>query len=313
MTPPKRQRGRPVNGILLLDKPAGLRSNAALQRVKRLFRAQKAGHTGSLDSPASGLLPICFGEATKMSGFLLEADKRYLSTFTLGVRTSTGDAEGEVLSERPVEAYTPAQVEAVLEQFRGDIEQVPPMFSALKHQGKRLYELAYQGQTVVREARQLRIHELRLLNRDAHHLEVAIHCSKGTYVRTLAEDIGECLGCGAHVSQLRRTMVGPFDDQNMVTLEALEQLAQTNDTESMDRLLLPLDAALGGMPQVELPESSAFYLRRGQPVMVPKAPTQGLVRIYSRGRQFMGVGEVLDDGRIAPRRLLAENRTGLSS
>jgi len=309
MSSKRRQRGRPVDGILLLDKPSGLRSNATLQRVKRLFGAQKAGHTGSLDSPASGLLPICFGEATKMSGFLLEADKGYLSTFTLGQCTSTGDAEGEVLSERPVEAYSLARLEAVLDRFRGDIEQVPPMFSALKHQGKRLYELAYQGQTVAREARQLRIHELKILNYDEHHLEVRIHCSKGTYVRTLATDIGEQLGCGAHVSKLRRTMVGPFDDQDMVRFEDLEPLAQADDLQSMDRLLLPLDAALGGMPQVELPESSAFYLRRGQPVMVPKAPTQGLVRIYSRGRQFMGVGEVLDDGRIAPRRLLAANRT----
>ncbi len=304
----RRKHGRPVNGILLLDKPSGLRSNAALQRAKHLFHARKAGHTGSLDSPASGLLPICFGEATKMSGFLLEADKRYVSTFTLGQCTSTGDAEGEVLSERPVGSYSLARIEAVLDRFRGDIEQVPPMFSALKHQGKRLYELAYQGQSVEREARPLRIHELTLLDRDDRHLEVSIHCSKGTYVRTLATDIGEQLGCGAHVSQLRRTMVGPFTDQEMVSFEELEPLAQADDSASMDRLLLPLDAALGGVPQVELPESSAFYLRRGQAVMVPRAPTQGLVRIYSRGRQFMGVGEVLDDGRIAPRRLLAANR-----
>jgi len=309
----RRQRGRPVNGLLLLDKPAGLRSNAALQQVKRLFQARKAGHTGSLDSPASGLLPICLGEATKMSGYLLEADKHYLATFTLGICTSTGDAEGEILSQRPVEPCSPAQLEAVLDQFRGEIEQVPPMYSALKHQGRRLYELAYQGQSVEREPRRLWIHELTLLSRDDRQLEFSIHCSKGTYVRTLATDIGERLGCGAHVSRLRRTQVGPFDDSDMITLAGLEALAGEAGFEAMDHTLLPADSAVAGLPQVELPESSAFYLRQGQPVIVPKAPTSGLVRIYSRGRRFMGVGEVLDDGRIAPRRLLAGIRDAMSN
>ncbi len=300
----RQKHGRPVNGILLLDKPAGVRSNTALQRLKRAYGARKAGHTGSLDSPASGLLPICFGEATKMSGFLLDADKRYLATFRLGACTTTGDAQGEVLIERPVEDYSDAQIESVLAQFRGDIEQVPPMFSALKHEGKRLYELAYKGQTVEREPRKLHIYELRLVERNSTELKVHIHCSKGTYVRTLATDIGEQLGCGGHVSQLRRISVGPFDDQNMSQLEALEALAKSGDIDALDQLLLPLDTALMGMPQVELAESSVFYLRRGQAVLVPKAPTEGLVRIYSKSRQFMGVGVVLDDGRIAPRRLL---------
>jgi len=301
----RQKHGRPVNGILLLDKPAGVRSNTALQRLKHAYGARKAGHTGSLDSPASGLLPICFGEATKMSGFLLEADKRYLATFRLGICTSTGDAQGDVLLERPVEDYSDAQLELVLEQFRGDIEQVPPMFSALKHEGKRLYELAYKGQTVEREARKLRIHELRLLERNNTELKVHIHCSKGTYVRTLATDIGDKLGCGGHVSQLRRISVGPFDDQKMSTLEDLEALSKSGDIDSLDQLLLPLDTALMEMPRVELAQSSVFYLRRGQAVLVPKAPTEGLVRIYTKNHQFMGVGVVLDDGRIAPRRLLA--------
>ncbi len=300
----RQQRGRSVNGILLLDKPSGLRSNAALQRVKGLFQARKAGHTGSLDSPANGLLPICFGEATKMSGYLLEADKRYLATFTLGSCTSTGDAEGEVLSRHPVQAYTHAQLETVLEQFRGEIEQVPPMFSALKHEGKRLYELAYKGQTVEREARQLKIHELSLLHHDESHLDVSIHCSKGTYVRTLATDIGDRLGCGAHVSKLRRTMVGPFNAERMVPLSEVEAIAQSKGTEALDALLLPVDTALEHCPRVELAESSTFYLRQGQAIIVPKAPTEGLVRMYSKNQQFLGVGEVLDDGRIAPRRLL---------
>ena len=300
----RRQRGRAVNGILLLDKPSGLRSNTVLQQVKRLFDARKAGHTGSLDSLASGLLPVCLGEATKVSGFLLEADKGYRSRFTLGVSTTTGDADGEVTAEGPVPALDDDAVRAVLGRFTGAIRQVPPMYSALKHQGRRLYELAYQGMEVAREPRDVTVHAFDLLDRGEDWLDVEVLCSKGTYVRTLAEDVGAALGCGAHVSVLRRTRVGPFEAADMVSLEAVETAAREGHA-ALDALLVPLDRALADRPGVELEANSAFYLRQGQPVLVPRAPTEGLVRLYAPGARFMGVGEVLEDGRIAPRRLLA--------
>lgn len=297
-------RGRAVSGILLLDKPSGVRSNAALQRVKWLFHARKAGHTGSLDSLASGMLPICLGEATKLSGFLLESDKRYRSRFRLGASTTTGDADGELRATAPVPALDEAGLRRVLAAFTGPIEQVPPMHSALKHQGRRLYELAYEGKVVAREPREVHIRALDLLARGADWIEVEVLCSKGTYIRTLAEDVGAALGCGAHVEALRRIGVGPFDGAPMVTLDALEERAG-DGLEALDALLLALDRALGHCPQVELERNSAFYLRRGQPVLVPKAPTSGLVRLYGEDHRFLGVGEVLDDGRVAPRRLLA--------
>ncbi len=217
-------RGRDVNGILLLDKPSGITSNDALQQVKRLYFAKKAGHTGSLDPLASGVLPICMGEATKVSAFLLDADKRYQVRCQLGVRTATADAEGEVLETRPVGNYSEQQLEAVLDGFRGSIEQVPPMYSALKHEGQRLYKLARQGVEVEREARTVEIYQLTLTGRGPDWIDIAVHCSKGTYVRTLAEDIGDRLGCGAHVSALRRTAVGPYSETGLVTLEQLRAL-----------------------------------------------------------------------------------------
>ncbi|NIR32093.1 MAG: tRNA pseudouridine(55) synthase TruB [Gammaproteobacteria bacterium] len=299
----RRRKGRDVQGIILLDKPTGMGSNEALQVVKRRFGAKKAGHTGSLDRQASGLLPICLGEATKISSFLLNASKRYCATFRLGVRTTTGDAEGEVVQTRTPRDITPARVERVLEQFRGSVEQVPPMYSAIKHQGQRLYKLAHQGVVVEREPRTVHIHELRLLNLAEDALEVEVYCSKGTYIRTLAEDIGEALGCGGHVASLRRTGAGPFDDSRMVTLEMLEGRAREG-FEALDDLLLPMEAAVADWPAVHLPGGVAYYLRKGQPVIVPHAPTRGWVRIYTEQRKFLGVGEVLDDGRIAPRRLV---------
>ncbi len=300
----RRERGRHVSGILLLDKPSGMRSNAALQQVKRLFQARKAGHTGSLDSLASGLLPICLGEATKLSGYLLSADKRYRSRFQLGVTTTTGDADGQVTREQPVPALDDAAVGAVLASFTGAQQQVPPMYSALKHQGRRLYELAYQGVEVSREPRSVTIHQFSLLARGDDWLEVEVLCSKGTYIRTLAEDVGRALGCGAHVATLRRLQVGPFDGSGMVTLTTLQASAEQG-LAALDGLLLPLDRALEDMPGVSLERNSAHYLRQGQPVLVPRAPTTGLVRLYGEDRRFLGVGEILDDGRVAPRRLLA--------
>lgn len=299
----RRARGRPVDGILLLDKPTGMGSNEVLQIVKRLYQARKAGHTGSLDRLASGLLPICLGEATKISGFLLNADKHYEATLRLGERTTTGDAEGTVTETRPVGTIERARVLEVLAAFTGEIEQIPPMFSALKHQGQRLYKLAHQGLTVERQPRPVTIHTLDLVDIGECSLSIRVVCSKGTYIRTLAEDIGEALGCGARIEVLRRTGAGPFRAESMITLPEVEALAERG-LEALDAALLPAEAALADCPQVSLPEGVAFYLRQGQPVLVPHAPTAGLVRIYGRGERFLGVGEVLDDGRIAPRRLL---------
>ena len=299
----RRAKGRPVNGILLLDKPSGMTSNEALQKVKWLYFARKAGHTGSLDPLASGMLPICLGEATKVSGFLLDADKRYWVRCKLGERTATGDAEGEVLETRPVGELDAVQVEAVLARFRGTIEQVPPMYSALKHEGQRLYKLARQGVEVERQPRQVEIHELQLLALEGDSMDILVHCSKGTYVRTLVEDIGEALGCGAHVAGLRRTAVGPYQEDQMVTMERLEQLRE-QDKAALDDLLLPVESALVQWPDVELTPDAAFYLQQGQPVLVPHAPTRGWVRLYERGHRFIGMGQILDDGRVAPKRLM---------
>ncbi|MCU0936501.1 MAG: tRNA pseudouridine(55) synthase TruB [Gammaproteobacteria bacterium] len=297
-----RSRGRDVDGIVLLDKPVGLSSNDALQRVKRLFGARKAGHTGSLDRLASGLLPICLGEATKISGVLLNADKHYLATFRLGERTTTGDAEGEVLEQHPVEGITRAAVEAALARFLGPIEQVPPMHSAIKFQGKPLYKLAHQGIEIERQPRQVVIHALDLLAFDGRDVAVSVRCSKGTYVRTLAEDVGAALGCGAHVAALRRLGSGPYQSPEMVTLEQLASLA-CEGQGALDGVILPIESAVGDWPDIRLPEDMAYYLRQGQAVLVPRAPTRGWVRLYGGDARFLGVGEVLDDGRIAPRRL----------
>ena len=295
-------RGRPVNGILVLDKPVGMGSNETLQRVKRMYRARKAGHTGSLDRLAGGLLPICFGDATKLSGYLLNADKHYVATFLLGVTTSTGDAEGEVVSQRPVPDFTESMIERAAAGFRGRIEQVPPMHSALKHKGKRLYQLAHEGIVVERQPREVTIHRFEVLHAEGERVEVEVICSKGTYIRTLAEDFGTALGCGASVAALRRVGAGPFTAGDMVALSSLESLYDQGP-RALDDLLRPMEAAVSQWPSVELSEGIAFYLRKGQPVLVPHSPTEGWVRIHAERAGFIGVGEVLDDGRIAPRRL----------
>ena len=299
-----RIKGRNVTGILLLDKPRGLTSNDALQKAKSLYRARKAGHTGSLDKAASGLLPLCFGEATKFSGFLLNADKHYRTIFRLGIQTSTGDAEGEVVFRGPLGNLTRKRIEKALARFRGPIMQVPPMFSALKHKGQRLYELAHQGLEVERAAREITVRRMELLDYRDDGIELEILCSKGTYVRTLAEDIGKELGCGAHVKALRRIGVGPYSDANMLTLAELENIAE-NGLSGLDAALLGIDTVLQDMPPVRLVDTVAYYLCQGQPVMVPGAPTRGLLRIYADDGRFLGVGEVLADGRVAPKRLLA--------
>lgn len=302
----RRRRGREVNGILLLDKPSGLSSNQALQRVKRLFDAQKAGHTGSLDPLATGLLPLCLGYTTKFSAFLLDADKRYRVRVRLGETTETADAEGAVIATAPVDGITEAMVLDILSEFVGLIEQLPPMYSAVKHEGQRLYKLAREGKEVERTPRQISIHRLELREFALPEIELDVHCSKGTYVRTLAEDIGKRLGCGGYVAALRRTGVGPYieGETAFVSLDELEARAEEQGPESLDRLLLPLESTLGHCPAVRLSANSAFYLAQGQPVLVPQAPTQGLVRLYDVSEHFLGVGEILEDGRVQPKRLI---------
>ncbi len=308
----RRRRGRPVNGVLVLDKPAGMSSNQALQIAKRLYFAAKAGHTGSLDPLATGVLPLCFGEATKFSQYLLDADKAYESTFVLGVATDTGDAEGEVLERRDASELSETDVARALEAFRGEIEQVPSMYSAIKHGGQPLYKLAREGVEVERKSRRVVIQRLELRefrpgcseSGEPPQLDIFLECSKGTYVRSIAEDLGRALGCGAHVSVLRRTAAGPFSLADSVTLSALESLKQNDKLAEMDALLRPAHCALGGMPLVQLSESGGFYLRQGQPVLVPNAPSNGMVRVALETGEFLGVGEILDDGRVAPRRLI---------
>ena len=293
---------REVHGILLLDKPVRMTSNQALQAAKRLFNARKAGHTGSLDPLASGLLPVCFGEATKLSAFLLDADKEYLVTCRLGIRTATGDAEGAVTEQREVPTLAHADIEATLAKFRGEIAQVPPMYSALKHQGQRLYDLAREGIEVARAPRRVTIHALDLQACDAESLTLAVRCSKGTYIRTLVEDIAKSLGTCGHVSALRRLALGPYGRSvPMYTLEVLRQ--HPAGETALDELLLPADSAIGHWPAVRLGTDATWYFTRGHAVTAPGAPAHGRVRVYAPER-FLGVGEVLDDGRITPRRLL---------
>lgn len=299
----KRNKGRNVNGILLLDKPTGLTSNAALQEVKRLFYAKKAGHTGSLDPLASGMLPICFGEATKFSQFLLDADKTYRVIGKLGVKTTTGDAEGEVISERDSGNVTQEKIEALLPQFRGEIEQIPSMYSALKHNGQPLYKLARQGITIEREARKINIYSLELLGFKNSLIELEISCSKGTYVRTLIEDIGDALGCGAHVIALRRLTVGDFTEEQMITMEQLKEIREIKK-ESLDTLLLPISNIIQHCQELKLSEAAAYYLQQGQAIISPHAPAEGLVKLVMKDGRFLGVGEIAADGKVIPKRLM---------
>jgi len=309
----RNQKGRPVNGILLLNKPAGITSNGALQRVKYLMYAAKAGHTGSLDPLATGVLPICLGEATKFTQFLLDSDKAYASTLRLGVTTATGDADGEVLMEQSTAGITAATVESAMAKFRGQILQVPSMYSALKKDGTPLYKLARQGIEVERMARPATIHSFCLLDfrpGKIAEVDVEVRCSKGTYIRTLAEDLGCELGCGAHVASLHRLAAGPFRDDQTITLAQLETLREGKRAEELDFLLQPVETSVADLARVKLPDSVAWYFRRGQPVMVPgtcrNAEQGDKVRIFDTDGQFLGVGEVMEDGRVTPRRLVVE-------
>ncbi|CAI0942069.1 tRNA pseudouridine(55) synthase TruB [Serratia liquefaciens] len=307
-----RRRGRDIHGVLLLDKPQGLSSNDALQKVKRLYNANRAGHTGALDPLATGMLPICLGEATKFSQFLLDSDKRYRVIARLGQRTDTSDADGQIVQERPVN-FTQAQLDAALDSFRGDIKQVPSMYSALKYQGKKLYEYARQGIEVPREARSITVYDLQFIRWEGDELELEIHCSKGTYIRTITDDLGELLGCGAHVIYLRRLQVATYPIERMVTLEQLNELleqAQAQEVapgELLDPLLMTMDSPVENYPEVNLLPVVAGYVKQGQPVQVAGAPASGMVRITEgEERKFIGVGDIADDGRVAPRRLVVE-------
>lgn len=292
--------------MLVVDKPAGISSNDAVQQAKRLFGAQKVGHTGSLDPLATGVLPLCFGEATKFSQFLLDADKKYWARIRLGVTTETGDADGEVIAEADASSVTAAQVAEELATFVGEIEQIPSMYSALKHQGQPLYKLARQGIEVERAPRKVTIYSAELLNVRESEIELFVHCSKGTYIRSLAEDLGAALGCGGHVSGLRRLAAGPYQEEQSISFERLNAI---DSPEALDALLLPVSSAVGLWPVMRLHQDTAHYLLRGQPVQVAHAPTEGWVQIFESGEEdrFLGVGEILTDGRIAPRRLVASD------
>lgn len=291
---------RRLDAVLLLDKPVGLGSNAALQAAKRLYRAQKAGHAGTLDPLASGLLPVLFGEATKFSQHLLDADKEYLARARLGVTTRTGDAEGEVLERRPVRVDA-AAAERALAAFRGDIQQVPPMYSALKHRGQPLYVLARRGESVERAPRRVRIRELRLLALEGDGLELRVLCSKGTYVRTLVEDIGRALGCGAHLASLRRIAASGFRIEEAATLEAVQAAGE----EARDALLLPIERLLANLPRIELPGAAADRFAQGQAVPAPQAAAPGRYQVHRARGGLLGVADAAGDGVLRPRRLLA--------
>ena len=293
---------RDVDGIVLLDKPEGLSSNAALQRVRRAFGARKAGHTGSLDPLASGLLPVCLGQATKACGLLLDADKTYRFRIAFGRRTTTGDREGEVVEEADVPALDDAALRRAAARFLGDIDQVPPMYSALKHDGNRLYRLARAGIEVERAPRRIRIHRLDLVAGGADP-EFEVACSKGTYVRSLAEDIARSLGTVGHVTLLRRLALGPFRGERMQTLEAVERAAAQGDSA---RLLLPVDEALPALPAVQLGAVEQDYVLQGRPVPM-RGPGDSRVRMYGVGGRFLGVGRMSAEGaRLAPERIMVE-------
>ena len=311
----RKRKGRAVNGVLLLDKPYEMSSNHALQAVKRIFFAQKAGHTGALDPLATGMLPICLGEGTKFSQFLLETDKTYQVTAKLGIRTTTSDADGEIVSEKPVNVSA-EQLASALDSFRGTTKQIPSMYSALKYKGQPLYKYAREGIEVPREARDITVFSLELLRFEHDEVELNIHVSKGTYIRTIVDDLGELLGCGAHVADLRRLAVGNYPIEKMMTLASLEALLEQakeegiTPSELLDPLLLPMQSAVEGMPKVYVDDMSANFLRHGNPVQAFNAPSEGSVQVYigegghDDSAEFIGVGFINDDSLVAPKRIV---------
>lgn len=307
-------RGRDIHGVLLLDKPPELSSNDALQKVRRLFDAKKAGHTGALDPLATGMLSICLGEATKFSQFLLDSDKRYRVIARLGQRTDTSDAQGKIICERPIE-LTQQQLDKALDKFRGNLIQVPSMYSALKYQGKPLYEYARQGIIIERQGRPVTIYDLQFKRWQENELELEIHCSKGTYIRTIIDDLGELLGCGAHVIYLRRLQVAGYPSERMVTLEQLYtfkqqvELGTTSLVEQLDPLLLPMDTAVNHFPEINICQIVARYFKQGQAVVANHQLHEGNKVRVTEGdiHKFIGIAEIDKQNRIAPRRLVVES------
>jgi tRNA pseudouridine55 synthase len=293
---------RNINGVLLLDKPLGFSSNQALQKVKWLFQAAKAGHTGTLDPLATGLLPICLGEATKFAQYVTDADKTYIATIKLGATTSTGDAEGEVLTTAPVNV-SPSQFAAACQQFMGEISQIPPMYSALKFEGRALYTYAREGVDIARQSRLIYISHISVDNFNGDTAQITVACSKGTYIRTLAEDIGAALGCGAHLSGLRRTETAGYLLKQAVTIEQLENIS----IEVRDALLLPVDSAIESLPKVVLNTDAAYFMMQGQAVWIAGKIADSELRLYDENQQFLGLGFLQSDGKIAPKRLIQKN------
>jgi len=291
-----------INGVLLLDKPLGYSSNQALQKAKWLLQAAKAGHTGTLDPLATGLLPLCFGEATKFAHYLTDADKTYFATIKLGITTNTGDAEGEVIASKPVNV-SQLQFEQACNAFIGESSQIPPMYSALKHEGKALYEYARAGVEIERKSRLITIHHITQNTFERDVASITISCSKGTYIRTLAEDIGNMLGCGAHLIGLRRTATANYNIIQAITLEQFEAMT----AEQRLAALMPLDSAVAHLPAITLNADSCFYLQQGQAVWQSGKIPQGLLRLYNESQDFLGLGEQQSDGKIAPKRLVVQS------
>ncbi|TCS38218.1 tRNA pseudouridine(55) synthase TruB [Reinekea marinisedimentorum] len=301
----RKRKGRAIDGVVLVDKPAGFSSNGLLQKIRWIYQAQKAGHTGALDPAATGLLPICFGEATKFTRYLLDSDKRYLTTGVLGICTDTLDAEGEVVAEAPVPAVQQKELEALIAaRFTGDIEQIPPMYSALKRDGKKLYELARQGETIELEPRPVTIYENRVQGLSEPEFSLSVHCSKGTYIRTLVANIGDAIGCGAHVKSLRRTSHGPFQLADAHTVDALEALREQEDFQTLDSYLISIDELLGHLPRVDLNEKQSRLFSHGNDIQFE--PVVGEARVYSSTGAFLGVGEGRNGQRLQPVRLVAK-------
>jgi tRNA pseudouridine55 synthase len=301
----RRRKGRSISGILLLNKPQGMSSNGALQTVKRLYGAAKAGHTGALDPLATGMLPLCFGEATKFSQFLLDSDKGYRVIGKFGERTDSGDSTGEIIETKDVKVSKP-QLEKALEQFRGDIMQIPSMFSALKHQGQPLYKYARKGIEIERPARPVTIFELDLISFDGQFVELEIECSKGTYIRNIIDDLGQALGCGAHVTLLHRNFVADYPVDQMISITQLE--AEREQGESLDHHLLPLDSAVLYLESAELDMESASYFSHGQAINYPNLVEGDLIRVYDEEELFLGIAEVNDEDMLAPKRLVVHEQ-----
>lgn len=299
----KRARGRNIDGIVVLDKAIGISSNRALQEVKRVFDARKAGHTGSLDPLATGVLPLCLGEATKVSQYLLDSDKKYRTRIKLGVRTDSGDCEGSEIESCSDFEVSQSEIEEALNQFRGEIEQVPPMHSALKVNGVPLYKMARKGISIPRESRSVVVYSIELTQFEGDEIELEIACSKGTYIRTIADDLGQVLGCGAHIIALRRTQAGAFTEADCISKQALEEQFEIGGMSAIDEHLIPMDQAIADLPEVVLPSITAGFIKNGQSVLVRHLPEEGLVRLYEE-EQFIGIGCIDDDGKVAPRRLI---------